>query len=427
MNTRGHVVGLAVGRGTGGEVAAVFERVLGRLARGYGRDVGVERAPRTYHSYVSLKGSGIGETRRLTHEDADHYEEFVRARAAAGTGVVFRTAINAQTLYLVRQRLQAVKVDTLDAAGARLLLVRDQAQGFYTGDNEHLPGLVRRVTEFSRELTEKILHHAVRRAWQEWPGEGPARVVMAYKFHLLDGVLDAWAADFAERHGVDVRIFQPDTVNRNLITHGPDDRTVLVAGNEWADIMHVVLLDRFGSGRQEDHCSRNVYLHPDARGLVEYQTVHGSADDLEGRGVVNPVATVRAAAAIAERHADCDGAVTAVERALAHVRARGVRTPDLGGRHSTEEVVDALLDALELPDARAAPASGSEAGVVAGFVAGSTRRPSAGTASEAGAPGAGTAPAPGAVPGPGAVRGPGAVPGARQGGSLAGTAPDAEP
>ncbi|MFJ5841044.1 isocitrate/isopropylmalate family dehydrogenase [Streptomyces shenzhenensis] len=353
MSSAEHIVGLAVGRGTGAEIAAVFERVLDRFARTYGSDIAVVRSPRTYHSYVSLRshpaarGGGTAETRRLTREDADHYERFVRVRAAAGTRVIFRTAINAQTLYLVRQRLQAVKVDALDAGGARMLLVRDQAQGFYTGDNEHRPGQVRRITEFSREITEKVLEYAVRRARREWPDEGPDRIVMAYKFHLLDGALDDWAAEFADRHGIDVRVLQPDTVNRNLIAHGPDDRTVLVAGNEWADIMHVVLLDRFGAGRQEDHCTRNVHLHPDAHGLVEYQTVHGSADDLAGRDLVNPVATIRAAAAIAERHADCPGAGAAAERALARVRRAGILTPDLGGHHCTTEVANAFLDALE--------------------------------------------------------------------------------
>ena len=42
------------------------------------------------------------------------------------------------------------------------------------------------------------------------------------------------------------------------------------------------LLDRFGAERQESRFTENVHLHPDVAGLVEYQTVHGSADDLEG-------------------------------------------------------------------------------------------------------------------------------------------------
>ncbi|MFI1224759.1 MULTISPECIES: isocitrate/isopropylmalate family dehydrogenase [unclassified Streptomyces] len=343
------VIGLAVGRGTGTEVAAVFERVLGTLARLHGTEIGVRRSPRTYHSYASLKAEGgVEAVRGLTAVDAGHYEDFCRTQSALGTPAIFRTAINAQSLYLVRQRLQAVKVDALPIGdGGALLLVRDQAQGFYTGENEHLDGVVRRTMEFSRDLTEKVLSYAVERAWRQWPGAGPARIVMAYKFHLLDGALDAWVTDLAARYDVPVGLFQPDTVNRNLITHGFPERTVVVAGNEWADIMHVVLLDRFGSDRQENRCTENVHLHPDVRGLVEYQTVHGSADDLEGLDRVNPVATVRAAAAIAERHGGCAGAVGAVEEALLTVDGQRVRTPDLGGRHSTTEVVDALLGALE--------------------------------------------------------------------------------
>ncbi|KAB8165807.1 isocitrate dehydrogenase [Streptomyces sp. 3MP-14] len=342
------VVGLAVGRGTGEEVAAVFRRVLDRLAQLHGRRVRIERSPRTYHSYVSLRreGGGVERMRELTRRDAAHYEDFCRRLAAAGTRAVFRTAINAQSLYLVRQRLSAVKVDMLRAGDATLLLVRDEAQGFYTGENEHGPGVLHRTTTFSRDTTDAIIAFALDRARALWPDGPVERITLAYKYHLLDGALEDWAAEASARHGVPVELFQPDTVNRNLIAHGLPARGVIVAGNEWADIMHVVLLDRFGAGRQENHFTENAHLHPDVAGLVEYQTVHGSADDIEGTGTVNPVATIRAAAAIAERHAGCAGAARAVEEALDLLAGRGVGTPDLGGRHSTTEMVDALLDAL---------------------------------------------------------------------------------
>ncbi|WP_214109876.1 isocitrate/isopropylmalate family dehydrogenase [Acrocarpospora catenulata] len=343
-------IGLAVGRGTGPELATVFERVLARIADEYSAEIGITRSERVYHSYSSLKAeAGIERIRELTQEDADHYAHFCRTRSALGIPAIFRTAINAQSLYLVRQRLQAVKADAITTPDASLLLVRDEAQGFYTGENTHAPGALIRTMTFSRELTEKVIAFAVRRARQEWPDGGPDEIVMAYKFHLLDGALDEWVAESAARHGAEIRLFQPDTVNRNLIERGPRPRTLIIAGNEWADIMHVVLLDRFGSERQENRCTENVYLHRDVAGLVEYQTVHGSADDLAGTDAVNPVATVRAAAMIAERHAGCAGAVRMVERGLESLLRRGIGTPDVGGRHSTTAVVDALLDALE-PD-----------------------------------------------------------------------------
>jgi isocitrate/isopropylmalate dehydrogenase len=352
-------IGLAVGRGTGPELADAFERVLEALTTG----VRIVRSPRLYHSYVSLRAEGdVARIRRLTAEDAAHYEEFCRGLAARGTPAVFRTAVNAQSLYLVRQRLRAVKVDHLAAGGKSLLLVRDQAQGFYTGENRHTDGQVVRTLAFSRDITEAVIVHALERARLAWPDGGPDRIVMAYKFHLLDGAFDAWAAEIAARHGVRIDVFQPDTVNRNLLAHDLPDRTLLIAGNEWADIMHVVLLDRFGSERQENHCTENVYLAPEAAGLVEYQTVHGSADDLAGRDLVNPVATIRAAALVAERHVGHDGAVQRTETALRALAAEGVRTPDLRGRHSTSGVVKALLDAL-------APAAG-ERGMRDGALAG---------------------------------------------------------
>ncbi|WP_432061204.1 isocitrate/isopropylmalate family dehydrogenase [Streptomyces sp. S1] len=355
------VIGLAVGHGTGPELADVFERVLGAFASGRpdgtgGPGVDVVRSPRLYHSYVSLRrGHDVAATQRLTAEDAEHYEAWCRELAGRGTTAVFRTAINAQSLYLVRRRLRAVKVDLLTADGRSLLLVRDQAQGFYTGENTHAPGEVTRTLTFSHEITGAVVEHALERARRTWPDGRIGRIVMAYKFHLLDGAFDAWVADLSERLGVRIEVFQPDTVNRNLLAHGLPDRTLLIAGNEWADIMHVMLLDRYGSDRQENRCTENVCLDPALRGLVEYQTVHGSADDLAGRDLVNPVATIRAAALVAEHHAGCTDAVAATEAALAVLDERGVRTPDLGGRHSTSDVVDSLIDTLGVPGPDSAP------------------------------------------------------------------------
>ncbi|PWW67066.1 isocitrate/isopropylmalate family dehydrogenase [Actinokineospora spheciospongiae] len=353
-------VGLAVGRGTGPELARVFERTLTALGELFSTSFTITRSPRLYHSYNSLKTLDADQIRSITRDDARHYEEFCRAQAELGVSAVFRTAINAQSLYLVREHLRAVKVDVIESPGATLLLVRDEAQGFYTGENTHSPGAVTRTMAFTEDVTDEVIAFAVRRARQQWPDTGADQVVMAYKFHLLDGALGEWVARSAARHGVRIALGQPDTVNRNLIEHGLSPRMMIIGGNEWADVMHPFLLDRFGSERQENRFTENIHLCPEVRGLVEYQTVHGSADDIEGRDVVNPVATVRAAAAIAERHGSCAGAIAAVERALDSVLTRGTRTPDLGGTHSTTSVVDALLAELGTPTRAGEPVLAAE-------------------------------------------------------------------
>ncbi|MBM7774670.1 isocitrate/isopropylmalate dehydrogenase [Actinokineospora baliensis] len=325
----------------------MFERTLTALGEMWGTRFSVVRSPRLYHSYLSLKGASPEQIREYTRADAKHYAEFCRTQASAGIHAVFRTAINAQSLYLVRQRLRAVKVDVIESTGATLLLVRDEAQGFYTGENAHSPGAVSRTTEFSRDITDQVIAFAVDRARQQWPDTGADQIVMAYKFHLLDGALGEWVAESAARLGVEITLAQPDTVNRNLIERGLSPRMMIIGGNEWADVMHPFLLDRFGRERQENRFTENAHLDPGVRGLLEYQTVHGSADDLEGRDTVNPVATVRATAAIAQRHGGCVGAIDAMEDAITATLEQGVSTPDLGGADSTTSVVDALLKRVE--------------------------------------------------------------------------------
>ena len=110
--------------------------------------------------------------------------------------------------------------------------------------------------------------------------------------------------------------------------------------------MHADLLARCGLRAQEERCSRTVYLHDDVAGLEELQTVHGLADDIAGQGMVNPVATLRAAALLVERFGGTAGAVTAMEGALATAAAEGHVTPDEGGAATTSAVADQVLARL---------------------------------------------------------------------------------
>jgi isocitrate/isopropylmalate dehydrogenase len=344
-------IGLAIGEGTGRELADVFEVTIREIAHHHSISISVDRSPRVYQSYHSLCGEDDADVERvaqLTQEDAAHYEDFCRRLSADGVPAVFRTALNAQSLYLVRQRLHAVKVEHLVAPNLEILLIRDQAQGFYTGDNFHdlSNGLVVRRCVFSQTLTSAILAFAIGEARRTWGHDGIDRVILAYKYHLLDGCFSAWVRRASDEHHLPIDLYQPDTANRLLLRNGMRGRVLLIGANEWADIMHVVLLDRFGLGSQESRFTRNVYLHPSVAGLVVYQTVHGSADDLAGKRQVNPMATLRAAAAIMERHAGCRGCEAAMEQALLRAAALGIATRDLGGATSTDELTTFALRAL---------------------------------------------------------------------------------
>src|ERR1044071_5927794 len=96
-------VGLAVGDGTGPELARVFEASLFTLAGASGARVRLERCPHLYRTFGGVLAAGLtaAEVERSSDEDAAAYEAFLRELTAGGCSVVFRLAFNAQPLYLV--------------------------------------------------------------------------------------------------------------------------------------------------------------------------------------------------------------------------------------------------------------------------------------------------------------------------------------
>lgn len=87
---------------------------------------------------------------------------------------------------------------------------------------------------------------------------------------------------------------------------------------------------------------------PDATGhrRALYEPVHGSAPDIAGKGIANPVGAIASLALALEHSFDAPAAARALERAIAKTLADGIRTPDIGGSASTVQVGDAILRAL---------------------------------------------------------------------------------
>jgi isocitrate/isopropylmalate dehydrogenase len=77
-----------------------------------------------------------------------------------------------------------------------------------------------------------------------------------------------------------------------------------------------------------------------------FEPVHGSAPDIAGEGVANPVAAILSVAMMLD-HLNCSGGAERVRAAVkAVLAARSARTPDLGGASSTVEVGRAVRAAL---------------------------------------------------------------------------------
>jgi isocitrate/isopropylmalate dehydrogenase len=80
--------------------------------------------------------------------------------------------------------------------------------------------------------------------------------------------------------------------------------------------------------------------------VAVFEPVHGSAPDIAGRGIANPLGAILSGAMLLD-HLGCPDAAERIRRAVAKALAGGVLSPDLGGSATTAEGVDAVLHGLE--------------------------------------------------------------------------------
>jgi tartrate dehydrogenase/decarboxylase/D-malate dehydrogenase len=155
---------------------------------------------------------------------------------------------------------------------------------------------------------------------------------------LWDRAFAAMAAEFPD---ISTESLLVDAAAMNFIRR-PESFDVVVASNLFGDILSDISAIIVGSMG----LAPSANLDPLRRYPSMFEPVHGSAPDIAGKGVVNPLATILSAAMMLD-HLQATDAAKRVERAVADVLAEGRRrTPDIGGTSSTVEVTDAVLEKL---------------------------------------------------------------------------------
>jgi tartrate dehydrogenase/decarboxylase/D-malate dehydrogenase len=115
----------------------------------------------------------------------------------------------------------------------------------------------------------------------------------------------------------------------------------MVASNLHADILSDLAAALSGSLG----IAPTANLNPERRFPSMFEPIHGSAFDITGRGIANPIATFWTASMMLE-HLGEAGAAARLMRAVERVTAEKLFTPDLGGRARTRDVTQAVLEAL---------------------------------------------------------------------------------
>jgi len=230
-------------------------------------------------------------------EETDKIIDLLKAWHKKGIKYIFRTSINADVLYKLRQKVKAVKIITSTFNNNKVLIIRDEFQGFYANDTWKYEKDKEEITgtfHFSKEGFKDLIDIANEKAVNFFGEKKIDKKLFIYKHHLFDGHIKKWI------EGKNYEILQPDTgssetVNK-LIEENKNHNLLILASNEFGDVIYEFLLNLEGKIRYKIALfTENYYLkYPK---FIVYQTVHGSADDKEPEAVL-PIATIRIAAKI---------------------------------------------------------------------------------------------------------------------------------
>ena len=238
--------------------------------------------------------------------------------------------------------------------GTDLVIVRELTGGIYYGTPRGAEAGSDRTVN-TLVYTELEVERIARIAF-ELAGRRRGRLTSIDKANVLEVsqmwrvVVDRVAGDYPD---VSVEHMFVDRAAMELIT-APTQFDVVLTSNLFGDI----LSDEAGA------ICGSLGLLPSASvgGAVGlYEPVHGSAPDIAGQGIANPIGGIRSAALMLSHTFDLQAEAAALEDAVTTVLAGGLRTPDLAGPNdvsvSTSDFADAVAEAVALGGVRVGAAS----------------------------------------------------------------------
>ncbi|MGB7789527.1 isocitrate/isopropylmalate dehydrogenase family protein [Methanoregula sp.] len=220
------------------------------------------------------------------------------------------------------------------AEGFDILIVRENTEGLYSGIEESGPDRATTLRVVTRKGSERIVRSAIRLTQRR-----SGRLTIGHKANVLksDVLFRDICLHEARVAGVTFNDKYIDALALDLLQH-PALYDVVVTTNIFGDILSDVASYLVGG----------LGLTPSANigdRYALFEPVHGSAPDIAGRNIANPIAAIRSAAMLLDYLGDRDGA-SGVEIAIGTVISQGILTPDLGGSAGTREFGKAVIRSL---------------------------------------------------------------------------------
>jgi methanogen homoisocitrate dehydrogenase len=222
----------------------------------------------------------------------------------------------------------------IQGEGVDIMVVRENTEGLYSGIEWQEEDRACTLRVITRKGSERIAHTACRIA-----RERTYHLTIGNKANVIksDVFFRDICMDIADKEGVTCDTAFIDALTLDVLMH-PERYDVIVTTNIFGDILSDAAAYLVGGLGMLP--SANI---GDSHALFE--PVHGSAPDIAGQGIANPIAAIRSAGMLLAHLGDSKGAAQ-IGDALRMTAEAGITTPDTGGTASTKDVGDAVCAAL---------------------------------------------------------------------------------
>ncbi|MCJ1977713.1 3-isopropylmalate dehydrogenase [Pseudolactococcus paracarnosus] len=233
------------------------------------------------------------------------------------------------------KHLSPLKAEIIE--GVDFVVVRELTGGIYFGEHTLNERTARDVNDYSYEEIERI----IRIAFDIARGRGKKVTSVDKQNVLATSKLWRIVADEVAKDYPDVTLEHAlvDSLAMKMITN-PSDFDVIVTENLFGDILSdesSVLPGTLGVMPSASHAENGPSL---------YEPIHGSAPDIAGLGIANPISMILSVAMmLRESFGETTGAAY-IERAVHQTLLAGVLTKDLGGQASLSEMTEAIIKHL---------------------------------------------------------------------------------
>jgi 3-isopropylmalate dehydrogenase len=245
--------------------------------------------------------------------------------------------VNARPVELLHQRL--TPLHGRKEKDIRLMVFRENTEGLYVG----VGGFFKKDTADEIAVQEDVnsrkgVERIIRFAFEYAQTKGLKRVCMSDKSNAMTFAHDLWQRVFKkvrqEYPGIESRHLYIDTLAMEMV-RDPSQFDVIVTCNLFGDIISDLGAQLAGGLG----LAPSGNIHPGKTSLFE--PVHGSAPNIAGKGIANPLGSVLASAMMLE-FLGWNAAARTLSRAVRAAVHENFVTPDLGGTHKTGEVGDWL-------------------------------------------------------------------------------------